>query len=39
MTEQIILNFARKNKVPTYQIQHGVYYDTPEMKLENNLDE
>ena len=37
MTEQIILNFARKNKVPTYQIQHGVYYDTPEMKLENTF--
>ena len=37
MTEQIVSFFAKKNNVPTFQIQHGVYYDSLEMKNENEF--
>ncbi len=37
MTEQIILSFAKKNNISIFQIQHGLYYDTDEMMIENKF--
>ena len=37
MTEQIILSFAKKNNISIFQIQHGLYYDTNEMMIENKF--
>ncbi len=37
MTEQIIISLAKKHSVPIFQIQHGLYYDSPEMVNENKF--
>ncbi len=37
MIEQIILSLAKNNNISIYLIQHGVYYDTDEMMMENKF--
>jgi hypothetical protein len=38
MTEQIITLLAKKHNISIFQIQHGLYYDSPEMVNENKFD-
>jgi hypothetical protein len=37
MTEQIILQFAKKQKVPTFVLQHGLFFDTNQMINDNHF--
>ena len=37
MTEQIILQFAKKQKIPIFVIQHGLFFDSNQMINENNF--
>ena len=35
MVEQIILKLAKQQQIPVYVLQHGLYFDSEEMKNEN----
>ncbi|QLH10220.1 UDP-N-acetylglucosamine 2-epimerase [Nitrosarchaeum sp. AC2] len=35
--EQIILHFAKKQQIPVFQLQHGLYYDSPQMISKNTF--
>lgn len=37
MTEQIIIHFAKKQQIPVFQLQHGLYYDSPQMIPETSF--
>ena len=37
MTEQIIISLSKQHKIPTFQIQHGLYFDSLEMVPENKF--
>ncbi len=37
MVEQIILHLAKKQKIPTLVLQHGMFYDSDEMINENSF--
>lgn len=37
MTEQIIIHFAKKQQIPVFQLQHGLYYDSSQMISETSF--
>ena len=37
LSEQIIINIAKKKHIPVYLLQHGLHYDTDEMYQENKF--